>query len=78
MSEWNKSIQLIISGFQGTPFSKKVRYHKVKWLQKELNPQPTKTAPFSQTDQIIELYCDYTIIVYGGIDCEILSYHIRG
>lgn len=78
MPEWNKSIKVIISKFQGTPFSKKVRYLKVKWLQGDLNPQPTKTGPFSQNDQIIELYCNYTKIVYGGKDCETLSYHIRG
>ena len=82
MSEWNKSIKIRISEYQVTPFWKQVRYLKLKWLEEDLNPKPpsleTKTDPFSQNDQIIELCCDYTITVYGGIDCEILSCHIRG
>ena len=59
--EWIHTHQL--PECQGTHCLKQVWNLKFKWLQLESNPRPlisqTNTQPFSQTDQRIELYCEY-------------------
>ena len=59
--EWIHTLQL--PECQRTPCSKQASYLKIKWLQRDSNPQPlsswTKTQPFSQTGQMIEQYCEY-------------------
>ena len=44
----------------------KRQMRKLQWLQLDSNPQPlsskTNTQPFSQTDQMIELCCDYLYV----------------
>ena len=59
--EWIHTLQL--PECQGTHYLKQARNLNFKWLQLESNPPPlislTNTQPFSQTDQRIELYCEY-------------------
>ena len=56
-----------------------MRYLKFKWLQWDLNPLPlssyTNTQPFSQTGQMLELYCEYVSV--GAFDCLLLSCQVR-
>ena len=62
--EWIYSLQLPES--QEKYFLKQAWYLKFKWLQRDLNSQTfslqTNTKSFSQTGQIIELYCEYIVI----------------
>ena len=62
--KWIHTLQL--PECQGTPCSKQVPYLKIKWLQRDSNPQPlsslTNTQPFGQTGQIIELCCEYLAV----------------
>ena len=48
---------------QGTPCSKQAPHLKIKWLQRDSNPQPlsssTNTQPFGQTGQMTELCSEY-------------------
>ena len=48
---------------QGTPCSKQARNLKVKWLERDSNPEPlsssTNTQPFGQTGQMLELCSEY-------------------
>ena len=59
--EWIHTLQL--PECQGTPCSKQASYLKIKWLQRDSNPQPlsswTNTQPFSQTGRMIEQCCEY-------------------
>ena len=59
--QWIHTLQL--PECQGTPSSKQVPYLKIKWLQRDSNPQPLSskrnTEPFGQTGQMIELCCEY-------------------
>ena len=59
--EWIRTLQM--PECQETPCSKKASYLKIKWLQRDSNPQPlsssTNTQPFSQTGQMIEPCCEY-------------------
>ena len=59
--EWIHTLQL--PECQGTPCSKQAPYLKIKWLQRDSNPQPLtsskNTQPFGQTGQMIELCCEY-------------------
>ena len=43
--------------YQRTPCSKQSRYLKLKWLQRDSNPQP-----LWQADQMIELFCEYLYV----------------
>ena len=47
---------------QGTSCSKQARYLKFKRLQRDSNPQHLK--PFSQTDQMTGLCCEYLALWY--------------
>ena len=62
--EWIYSLQLPES--QEKYFLKQAWYLKFKWLQRDLNSQTfslqTNTKSFSQTGQIIELYCEYIVV----------------
>ena len=64
---------------QGTPCSKQARYLKIKWLQRDSNPQPfssqMNTQPFGQTDQMTE--CVLSTYLYDAFDCMLLSCHVR-
>ena len=59
--EWIHTLQL--PECQGTPCSKQAPYLKIKWLQRDSNPQPlsssTNTQSFDPTGQMIELCCEY-------------------
>ena len=59
--DWIHTLQL--PECQGTPCSKQASYLKIKWLQRDSNPQPlsswTNTLPFSQTGHMIEQCCEY-------------------
>ena len=61
VSEWIHTLYL--PECQGTPYSKQLRYLKFKLLQRNSNPQPlslkTKTQPFGQIHQMIEVNCDF-------------------
>ena len=62
--EWIYSLQLPES--QEKYFLKQAWYLKFKWQQRDLNSQTfslqTNTKSFSQTGQIIGLYCEYIVI----------------
>ena len=59
--EWIHTLQL--PECQGTNCSNQAPYLKIKWLQRDSNPQSltwsTNTQPFCQTGQMIELFCEY-------------------
>ena len=62
--EWIHSLQL--PECLWTPCSKQAPYLKIKWLQRDSNPQPlsskTNTQPFAPTGQMIELCCEYLTV----------------
>ena len=61
VSEWLHTLYL--PQCQGTPCSKQARNLKVRWLQRDSNPEPlsslTNTQPFGQTGQMLELCSEY-------------------
>ena len=61
ISEWMHTLYL--PDCQGTPCSKQAWHLNFKWLKQDLNPQPlsskTNTQQFAQTDQRIEVCCEY-------------------
>ena len=61
ISEWIYTLQL--PKFQAIPCLKQAWYLKLKWQQRDSNPQPfsskKNTQPFGLTDQMIELCYGY-------------------
>ena len=59
--EWIHTLQ--VPECQGIPCSKQAPYLKIKWMQRDSNPQPlsssTNTQPFGLTGQMIELCFEY-------------------
>ena len=59
--EWLHTLQL--PECQGIPCLKQAPYLKIKWLQRDSNPQPltssTNTQPVDQIGPMIELCCEY-------------------
>ena len=64
ISEWIHTLYLPES--QINPYSKQAGYLNFEWLQRVSKSQPlsssTNTQPFGQTDQMIELNCEYLSI----------------
>ena len=60
---YSESTPHLLPERQGSPCLKQASYLKFKWERYDLNPQPlsslTNTQPFSQTDWMIKLCCEY-------------------
>ena len=75
VSAWIHTLQL--PECQETPCLKQAPDLKIKWLQRDSNPQPltlsTNTQPFGQTSQMMELCCEYLSVRCIWLNVFIMS-----